>query len=77
MLQRQLMSENMRTKLAILRMIAYITEDWKDTADTQLANVKYTQVEVDTIQQFVASFVVIASSRLATVDLKQTAQYLI
>lgn len=77
MLQRQLMSENLRTKLAILRLIAYITEDWKDTADTQLANVKYTQVEVNTIKQFVPSFVMIASSRLVTVDLKQTARSLI
>lgn len=63
MIQRQLMSENLRTKLAILRMIAYIVEDWEDTIDEQLANVKYTQVEVDAIKQFVPSLVKIASSR--------------
>jgi hypothetical protein len=67
-LQQQLMSDNLRTKLAILRMIAYATEDWKDTADTQLANVRYTQMEIGTIKQFVSSCVLIASSRLVSVD---------
>ncbi|CAO3675690.1 unnamed protein product [Umbelopsis ramanniana] len=77
MLQRQLMSENLRTKLAILRMIAYITEDWKDTADTQLTNVKYTQVEVNTIKQFVPSFVMIASSSSTSTQLSVLASDLV
>ncbi|KAI8577322.1 hypothetical protein K450DRAFT_252609 [Umbelopsis ramanniana AG] len=77
MLQQQLMSDNLRTKLAILRMIAYITEDWKNTADTQLANVQYTQAEVGTVKQFVSSCVLIASSSPISTQLSVLASDLV
>ncbi|KAG2188231.1 hypothetical protein INT44_000983 [Umbelopsis vinacea] len=76
-LQQQLISDNVRAKLAILRMLDYITEDWKGTDDSQLANMQHTQVEVGTVKQFVSSCVSIASASPTSTQLSVLASDLV